>query len=54
MLASEFLAEFFVEEARRNQHGLSLSAKARSLLIGNHSAVDTGDLGRFKEAYLFD
>ena len=52
-MASEFLANFFVGETKKNTHGFISEQDKNSRLITNYKAVYTGDLGRAEEAFIF-
>eukprot|EP00794_Sanderia_malayensis_P000352 gene352-985_t len=53
LAASKYLAAFFVKEAKKNMHRFESADTKQACLIQNYSTVYTGDLGRFKEAYVF-
>ncbi|XP_051878631.1 gamma-glutamyl hydrolase-like [Pristis pectinata] len=51
---SWYLADFFVNEARKNFHHFSNRAEEAKALIYNYSPVYTGNISNFEQIYLID
>ncbi|XP_067858781.1 gamma-glutamyl hydrolase-like [Heptranchias perlo] len=51
---SYLLAEFFVNEARKNLHHFETKEEEESALIDSHTPVFLGDKSSFRSLYFFD
>ncbi|KAG7523990.1 gamma-glutamyl hydrolase-like [Solea senegalensis] len=53
VMTTYYIAEFFVEEARKNFHRFASKEEERKALIYNYSPVYTGPASGFKQLYYF-
>ncbi|XP_070580142.1 gamma-glutamyl hydrolase-like [Ptychodera flava] len=51
--ASQYMANFFVNEARKNHHCFKDEGEERAALIYNHTPVYTGDFVGYAQCYFF-
>ncbi|XP_065057481.1 gamma-glutamyl hydrolase-like [Rhopilema esculentum] len=52
-VASEFLGNFFINEATKNQHAFQSCDEKQRYLIQNYNEYYTGELNRIQYAYIF-
>lgn len=52
--AAFYMADFFVNEARKNFHNFSSEADEAKALIYNYNPVFTGSVSAFEQTYIFD
>jgi len=54
LLASQQMANFFVNEARKNKHYFQFTASEINYLIYNYDPIYVGDISNFQQIYVWD